>query len=384
MIGPRRTMAGMGAYGQHKALHHLDILQGMRDGKPVRPAHVQVILSDTCNQACGFCSYRDPEYTSSQMFYEVRVGPGGLRKDEKHPERDYNPRRMIDYDKAIEILNDCVAMGTRAVQFTGGGEPTVHPRFAEILEYALNHGLRCAVVTNGVLVRKKELAGLLARCDWVRVSLDAGLASTYCRIRNVPASHFEEAKAAVELIRQERDRLETSCVIGVGFVVTQDNWREVATAACMAMTLGADNVRIGAQFSTEGAERFASFRGAAASLCKVAEGLSVPGFEVINRFDEKVGELEQGRPTDAFCGYQQITTYIGADLNVYRCCVLSYNERGLVGSIAGRRFADLWMSPARVDEMGTFDARDCDRCQFSEINRTIASAVLDQVHSDFV
>ncbi len=377
-------MAAMGAYGQLKALHHLDIIQGMRDRKPVRPAHVQIILSDTCNQACHFCSYRDPAYTSSQLFYQVRTGPGGLRKDETHPERDYNPRRMIAYEKAIEILNDCVSMGTRAVQFTGGGEPTVHPRFGEILEYALNHGLRCAVVTNGVLVPKRELAGLLARCDWVRVSLDAGLASTYAKVRSVPESHFEDAKTAVESIHRERDRLGTQCVIGVGFVVTPENWREVDTAACLARTLGADNIRIGAQFSADGADRFAGFYDSARFLAEGAESHSGPGFQVINRFEEKVGELEQGNPSETFCGYQQMTTYIGADLNVYRCCVLSYNERGIVGSLEGRRFADLWLDPQRADGMADFDARGCDRCQFTEINRTITAAVKDSLHVDFV
>ena len=45
------------AYSPLKALRHLDIIQAVKQGKPARPAHVQLILSDLCNQACNFCSY---------------------------------------------------------------------------------------------------------------------------------------------------------------------------------------------------------------------------------------------------------------------------------------------------------------------------------------
>jgi hypothetical protein len=34
------------AYSPLKAVRHLDIVQAAREGKPARPAHVQIILSD--------------------------------------------------------------------------------------------------------------------------------------------------------------------------------------------------------------------------------------------------------------------------------------------------------------------------------------------------
>ena len=178
----------------------------------------------------------------------------------------------------------------------------------------------------------------------------------------------------------------TDCVIGVGFVVTPDNWQEVYEAARLARSLGADNIRISAQFSAEDERLFAGFHAECAELCREAESLTRDGFTVFNRFGARLGDLEQHRPDYESCGYQQFTTYIGADLNVYRCCVLAYNERGIVGSIKERRFRDMWMSQDRADGMAAFKASDCARCQFNSLNRVIgyATAADDPQHAEFV
>ncbi len=162
------------AYSTLKALRHLDVIQDIRRGHATRPVHVQVILSDLCNQACDFCAYRDPSYSSSQRFFEINHKHAGaaLRRDTAHPERNYNPNRMIQWPKVQEILDDCAAMGVQAVQFTGGGEPTVHPHWHDAIAYAQTLGLRTALVTNGVNIgRTLNDAGarVASECDWVRV-----------------------------------------------------------------------------------------------------------------------------------------------------------------------------------------------------------------------
>lgn len=328
-----------------------DRLAAMRRGIPAGPVHVQMILSDLCNQACHFCAYRDPTYTSSQLF---------------HIDGDYNPNRKLPFEKVIEILDDCAEMGVKGIQFTGGGEPTVHPRFGHIVDETLARGFKWALVTNGVLPRD------LSTATWVRVSLDAGNAKTYARIRRVPERHFH---AACDTIAKWRT--------GVGFVVTPENWAEVVDAVILARNLGASNFRIGAQFSTEGKDLFRGFREDAASLCREAEGLSNGEFQVHNRFAEKMDDLNQGRPSYRRCGYQYFTTYIGADQNLYRCCVYAYNPHGLIASIKNRRFKDVWREVA-YPNFAKFDARGCERCQFNEINRGINEVIESDPSEAFV
>lgn len=378
-------MSNEDAYSPFKAVRHLDVVQGVRRGVPVRPVHVQIILSDLCNHSCDFCAYRDPDYTSSTMFYEVdeKNLKKGLRKDAAHPERNYNPNRMIPLPKVQEILDDCAEMGVAGIQFTGGGEPTVHPAWLEAIAYAQQQGLATSLVTNGVNLVPSIV---VANCAWVRVSVDAGDAESYKRIRHCPASHFDKVWANITALRDARIEHRSKVVIGVGYVVTPDNWRGILSGARLAKAAGADNIRISAQFSAQDEHLFAGFHEEASALAREAEALSDGSFKVFNRFGEKLADLHQHAPSQKLCGYQSFTTYIGADLNLYRCCVYAYHPTGLYGSIKESRFKDEWMRAQRAEEMAAFDARGCARCQFGKINSFLDYMLRpdDQAHSEFV
>lgn len=369
----------MTAYSPLKALRYPERIAKIRRGIPAGPVHVQIILSDLCNQSCNFCAYRDPGYTSSTLFYVREDGKKGLRYEE-HPDRNYNPNRMIPYEKVLEILDDCVDLDVRGIQFTGGGEPTVHPRFADVVRATVDRGLKWSLVTNGVNLSRLTSLAACKTASWVRVSIDAGTSGTYSRMRGVPPHQFNSAWSAVTWLADLGVP-----TVGVGFVVTPDNWQEALAAAVLAKASGADNIRIGAQFSAEDEGLFAGFHEECAALCREAEKLSDDTFTVFNRFGEKLEDLRQHSPDYGRCGYQEFTTYIGGDLGLYRCCVYAYHPRGLYGSIKDRRFKDVWLEQGRADAMAGFDARGCERCQFNGINRTLDYVLAPGAdHSEFV
>jgi MoaA/NifB/PqqE/SkfB family radical SAM enzyme len=327
------------------------------------------------------------------MFYEIKVGGSGLRRDKEHPDRNYNPNRMIPVGKVWEILDDCKEMGVAGIQATGGGEPTVHPAFFDIIAGISDRGMKASYVTNGVTIGRKwkkltdEQREAMVTASWARISLDAATPKTYCKIRNVDETHFAYATSAVKMLREHRDKLGTKLVIGVGFVVTPDNWHEAYNACELVKKLGADNIRISAQFSTKDEHLFGPFHHRCAAICQAAvRAFSDEKFQVYNRFGEKLDDLRLKRPDYDLCGYQMFTTYIGGDLNVYRCCVTSYNPHGLIGSLKEQRFRDLWMTQARQDDMQKFKASSCDRCQFNTPNRIIDYIIRaeDPEHSEFV
>lgn len=340
------------------------MLESIKSGFPARLPHVQIVLSDLCQQSCKFCAYRLEGYASNQRFDE---------------------RRMMPRSKAMEIIEDCAHLGVKAIQFTGGGEPTLHPDFRDCVALVRACGMEFSLVSNGVRI-DRGLAQSIVHGAWVRISLDAGFGHTYTKIRRVHESHWLRACEAVEHLRKARDEAKTDCVIGVGFVVTPDNWQEVVEAAKLAKHLGADNFRISAQFSNEDEKLFAGFHSEAAKLCVEAEGLSDAGFMIYNRFSDRVDDLTLKSPEDRLCGYQFFTTYIGADLQVYRCCGYAYNDRGHVGSLKEQRFKDFWLSQERFDNQKAFDARGCEKCQFRQINSALAYALDSEpkLHEAFV
>ncbi len=349
------------AYSPYKAAMHPDSLALLRKGRQPAPKQVQLILSDLCNQGCAFCAYRMKGNTSNQLF-----GEG-------------NPKRMIPFEKVEEILADCAGMGVQAIQFTGGGEPTVHPHHAEAFTACADIGLGFSLVTNGRLMRP-ETAEALEEADWVRVSVDAGVAATYAKVRRARESDFHAVWENIASLAPRVDNL------GVGFVVTPDNYGEVSIAAKRARDAGAANIRISAQFSPQGADLFFDCYSAAREAALDAEErYNTDSFRVFNLLGDRLRDLSLQSPDYEFCGVQHFNTYVGADLNVYRCCVYAYNERGLLGSVADRTFMDLWYSDEKYAAMARFDATGCERCQFNNKNRFIRDLVfMDERHAAYV
>ena len=142
------------AYSDLKALWHSHLIGELRDGKRIVPPHVQLIISDLCNQDCHFCAYRMSGGFSTEQFADS--------------DGNKNPRRRIPTRKCLEILEDCAELGVKAIQFTGGGEPTVHPDHMLIFERAQSLGLKTSLVTNGYRLCS-GWEDIFPKMDWIRV-----------------------------------------------------------------------------------------------------------------------------------------------------------------------------------------------------------------------
>lgn len=216
--------------------------------------------------------------------------------------------------------------------------------------------------------------------------MDAAREETYVNIRKIHKSHWQKAQDAIRSLREQRDSQKTDCVIGTSFVATPENWREVVAAARLMKSLGADNFRVTAQFSTDDATLYDGIENEVRDLCAKAEEESDSDFTVYNCFAGRMADLEDGSPDYDLCGHQFFNTYIGADLGVYRCCAYAYNDRGFIGSLRNQRFKDFWMARERFENQRKFNARSCVRCPFHKQNRALAY-VLDptpQLHEEFV
>lgn len=336
-------------YSHLKAFKFPDRLEALRMGMVAGPVHVQLILSDLCNQDCGFCAFRD---SSRGLFAE-----GG----------NHNPNRRLAFDKVLEILDDCVDLGVRAIELTGGGEPSIHPQFAQVIEAINARGLQWGIVTNGVRMQD------LSTAAWIRVSLDAGSAETYARLRRVEPEHFARALATIERWKP-----------GVSFVVTRENWHEIYDAAVLVKGLGAQNMRVRAHLDVgEKASLFDGFLALARELERRAGELSDAHFELHTQLDADLRAMGEGTQDYERCGYQHFTTWIGADQNLYRCCLYAYTPRGLIGSIKGRRFKDVWREVAHPDFL-KFNARACANCRYGPINRAINEVIDPDPSAAFV
>jgi len=316
-------------------------------------------------------------YTSNQLFGVFDENKGVVNN---------NPNRKIPFDKCIEILEDFSGLGINAVQFTGGGEPTTHPKHDLIFQKAIDLGLDLALVTNGTILKNSTVKTLL-RSSWIRFSLDAGTAETYSRVRKVSKKSFDNTLNNIRKMVAARDAdHNSSLIIGVGFVVDKSNCHEIYESAQIVSELGVDNMRISAAFTPDDFEYHKGlYSEAKRQVQSVKHDFQSESFKIFDVFGERIDDLIHESPDYDFCGYMHFNTYIGGDLNVYSCCNNAYNEHGKMGSIKDISFKEYWESNDKYKAYDNMKASSCARCMFNSKNKFISYLMLeDPMHVNFV
>lgn len=341
----------MEIYSALKAAWHLKDIEAIREGRKIVPHHVYLVISDLCSHNCSFCSFRAPEGWMAANF-------GG------------NPKRMIPAPKCYEIIDDCAELGVKALQFTGGGEPTLHPDHKAIIAYALDSGLQVGLVTHG----GNMPFDLVPRLSWLRVSIDAGTRETYERVHRV--KQWDRVLSNLEAAAKIEGP-----TVGANFVTTRENYHELVEFCALMKALGVPYVKIAANLTTAGLAYYDGVLDEIMALMAETKALEDDTFKIANVFERRLEDLRIGRPEHPFCGQQLFSTFIGGDLKVYRCCNTAYSEHGEIGDLRQQSFKQWWHG---VSFEG-FDARSCEHCQFIEKNEATAYLVQKQpAHVEFV
>ena len=335
-----------GPYSPFKAAHirHSVRIGDLANNFLPDPAQVQLMITNRCNHNCAFCAYRSTRSDSSQTF---------------------DHRDQIPTERCMNLLQELKDTGAEAIQFTGGGEPTVHPDFYLILNKAQKLGLSTALVTNGSLLYDISMTDIL-NLSWLRVSIDAATPETYCKIRHVPIDTFEKVIHNLKYIVDMKDRTGSGPRIGIGFVVNPDNWAETSLAINLAANIGVDNIRISAAFFKDSAEEHMIYMN---KVNEMIETTQVP-IKVFNLFGHRLKDLIQKGPKYKKCQYARLVPLIGADQNVYTCCCLAYNNAGLIGSIKDTGFFEFWGTIAKKFYRN-HTTKNCNICMFNNKNEFI-------------
>ena len=178
--------------------------------------------------------------------------------------------------------------------------------------------------------------------------------------------------ANAERLIRARDAGNSDTVIGAGFVVYRENWREIPEAVRIYKEAGFDNVRLGAIFnSSQKLGHFEGYLQQAQELCAQAKvDFEDDGFRVIDNFAARIDDLRHdGRPAYPRCYYQEMVAYIAGDQSLYRCCDTAYNPVGYLGSLVDTRFRDLWRQVAEDGRLRDFRPdKNCEFCMFNNRN----------------
>lgn len=175
------------------------------------PRRLTVELTNTCNLHCGYC-LRDEEalYHTRAQFMSLDL-----------------LRRIVREAKEVAAITE--------VNFTGG-EPTLHPQFAEAIEICGAEGTRVSFVSNGWHFEKlwPELLKVRGSLRHVAFSIDGPTAESHDRWRG--------NGSFVKLIRafSRCHRYELPFVIKVG--IRRDTFQQLEEIAMFAARLGASGL----------------------------------------------------------------------------------------------------------------------------------------------
>lgn len=327
------------------------------------PVHVRIKPINACNHSCWFCAYR----------------ASGLTLGE-----DMRLRDRIPFDKLCEIADDLIDMGVQAVTFSGGGEPLLYPRIAEIIERLGQAGIRIGTLTNGSYLLG-EVADALARyASWVRVSMDGWDDESYSRLRSCKPGEFTRI---INNMRAFAER-KSACDLGVSFIVGRDNADRLTEVGARVKTLGAQHIKLSPCIVGNDAASNNTYHEpileTVYSQIDALKQLNDDSFEVVDhyhRFDELFAK------SYTTCPMLEYLTIIAADCSVYTCQDKAYSQSGLLGSIAGRTFKSFWFSEENAMRIRSFDpSTQCQHhCVGHQKNRLLLEyRNLDKDHVSFV
>jgi len=106
-------------------------------GKSVISTHISP--TGACNLNCEYCS---------------------VSKRKKH--------EQLSVETIESYIKSLIPRGLKAVIFTGGGEPTIHPDWNKIVNRLRLYNLKFGLITNGIDLWKRNLEMF----DWIRISVN--------------------------------------------------------------------------------------------------------------------------------------------------------------------------------------------------------------------
>lgn len=174
-----------------------------------RMERLELHLTYTCPERCVFCS-------------------------EDHRMAAYKPY-PVTFGRVSRVLRTHAARGVRHLHLTGG-EPSIHPRFVEVLQLAQALGMRTSVGTIGTLLRRPELAArALPHLDEALFSLHGPDAATHDAMTR-RAGSFEQVTGALRQVRALKPGFR-ACV---NTVLTRHNAAALPQTVALAAQLGAE------------------------------------------------------------------------------------------------------------------------------------------------
>lgn len=216
-------------FNSYKLLAHAYRWSLINRGRKIpQPVLVTVDPINKCNLSCDWCN-------------------SGRILEQRHNRIDTEV--LLEIAEGLAQWQGCSEWprGVEAVCIAGGGEPLLHKGIGKFIDACVNNGIEVGVVTNGTLLDK--YLEPLSRCTWVGVSVDAGTAETFRKLKGKDI--YDKICANIDMLVAYS--LNHSCNLGMNkpghgisykFLLYNGNIGDIVPAVKMAKQLGCKNFHL--------------------------------------------------------------------------------------------------------------------------------------------
>lgn len=310
----------MTLYSDLKIFHFPQKIDNLGHDMPVTaPVHIRLKPTNKCNHRCRYCAYRSSDL---QLGKDMRIAD------------------TIPQGKMFEICKDIVAMGVKAVTFSGGGEPLMYPYLLEGARILKEGGVRLACLTNGALLQGDVARFFSQNAAWIRISMDGWDDASYRRYRGIGDGEYSKIMRNLLAF----SALGGDCVLGVSYIIDAENYTHIPEVLRRYKDIGVRSVKLSACITSNDAERANEYHAphfhyVQDAIRQSQELFADQSFEIVDAWHAMGARFHKDYD---WCPYSQILTVIGADLGIYPCQDKAYNDEALLGSLRGQRLREWW------------------------------------------
>jgi radical SAM protein with 4Fe4S-binding SPASM domain len=321
-------------YDPEKMLLYADKFHDLRKGNIVPPITVDVDLTEVCNHECPWCEYVNLR----------RIKPPHLSKD-----------------VVFRLLDDLSGSPVRGLIFSGGGEPTTYPYFAEVAHRVAANKLRAALYTHGGLIERHDTA-IAESFVHVRVSLDAGSPGSHAHYHSGgDLNSFDQILNNLRILRKLKPgiRLEAS------FIVAEKNFTEISDLSRVLVTIPIDFFLI--KFS-----RFASDnQWITSEKLKQIQAQVTEAKKLLHVYYRDPVLVEPVEFPVKTCRTTYLKAMVAPNGKLYICNQRRSEEKMAFGSLYEKGFWEIWESEEHADVYKGINTIECTPCRHIPYNHIL-------------
>ena len=334
-----------------RILSHYPQIRSIQHGEIPFPRMAEIYPMYGCNLDCVGC-----EYTSDNQK--------GFKR--------------LDTARGLSLIDELADGGTEAIEFCGGGEPSLHPSLTEFVLRGGARGIKFSMLTNGTTLTPHFLSEALPHFSYLRLTLDAADAAMYARTRPAKSGNpWEKVLGNFRALVAERKRqgLE-KLAVSAKFLLSKINAHQLEAMAALACELGASSAQFKAlrldpnELSAEEANDVEH------RLVRLRATSPIP---VLG----SVGKIVMTKP----CILTPLQVTIDAHGDVYLCCYFTHRkERHSIGNISQMRFSDVWGADRHRAAIAGIQPKECSNldCRFVRYHDVVDKWMSDEANFSFI